>query len=194
MINKTDYTGFRASVAGSMLTGVRNLGMRKIGSGMRTVWLWKCDCGGETEAMPKNVTAGRHKSCGCLLREVRGMLVPCQKGERRKKPRDMTLQPWGRLTALYELPERHGRKVFWMFRCACGKEKAICAQNVSAGRTVSCGCRHDEAARENAKRMRMIRSSMVASRRSGLGIGLVPHLMPKIQQRSGQRFNLLGDE
>lgn len=34
------------------------------------LWLWKCDCGKETEAIKSNVTTGHTKSCGHLQVEV----------------------------------------------------------------------------------------------------------------------------
>ena len=55
---------------------------------------------------------------------------------------DLAGQRFGRLVAV----SRHGRQ--WLWKCDCGNEKLIHTGNVKAGKTVSCGCRMKETARE----------------------------------------------
>lgn len=54
--------------------------------------------------------------------------------------RDLTGQKFGRLTVLYELPERKNGKVQWHCRCDCGNEKDIISTSLTSGHTQSCGC------------------------------------------------------
>lgn len=46
-----------------MLTAIRPCGRGKTG---RVRWLFKCDCGNETEGFKNNVEHGNKKSCGCI--------------------------------------------------------------------------------------------------------------------------------
>lgn len=56
------YTGVR-------MPGTRLTGIRQIEGTSNTRWLWKCDCGNETEATVSNIKSGLTKSCGCLRQE-----------------------------------------------------------------------------------------------------------------------------
>lgn len=51
--------------------------------------------------------------------------------------RDITNQRFGKLVALYRLPEVGS---FWMCRCDCGKEIKVKLPNLLRGVTQSCGC------------------------------------------------------
>lgn len=55
---------------------------------------------------------------------------------------DLTGHKFGRLTALHLLPKdpKRQNRPYWLFRCDCGREKAILGAQVSNGRTISCGC------------------------------------------------------
>jgi hypothetical protein len=68
---------------------------------------------------------------------------------------DITGQRFGRLTALY-MTAKAGRKPRrdqrWLFRCTCGNETEVGKQDVTQGKTVSCGCRHAETSRETGKK------------------------------------------
>ena len=56
------------------------------------------------------------------------------------KPRDISGNRYGRLTAV-ELADRdrHGR-IQWKFRCDCGTVKVCNPQPIKNGKTKSCGC------------------------------------------------------
>lgn len=60
-------------------------------------------------------------------------------------------EKFGRLTALSAVPRSGGK---WMYRCACGSEKAIRAGGVKAGLVRSCGCLHRERARSGLNQLR----------------------------------------
>lgn len=57
---------------------------------------------------------------------------------------DLTGQTFGRLTVLYELPERKNGKVQWHCKCQCGNEKDVISTQLTSGRTQSCGCLQKE--------------------------------------------------
>lgn len=67
--------------------------------------------------------------------------------------KDITGQTFGRLTVV----ERHlenakcGRAQ-WVCECTCGNRRVVHGANLRLGRTVSCGCRRLEAARENGRK------------------------------------------
>lgn len=52
-----------------MLTAVRYVESRRLGSCMRTFWLFICDCGQERVAAKSDVTGGKITSCGCFRRQ-----------------------------------------------------------------------------------------------------------------------------
>jgi hypothetical protein len=68
---------------------------------------------------------------------------------------DLAGRRFGRLLVLERAaPPEHAPpnryRHWWLCRCDCGTTKVICMQNLTAGLTVSCGCRQREAAVENA--------------------------------------------
>lgn len=52
-------------------------------------------------------------------------------------------QQFGRLTVI-EKAGKSGGRVLWKCRCSCGKELFVITNNLTAGRTQSCGCLRDE--------------------------------------------------
>ena len=58
----------------------------------------------------------------------------------RMKSNDLTGQRFGRLTALYWLPERKNKCFLWMCQCECGSMKAIPSTDLTLHRVKSCGC------------------------------------------------------
>lgn len=57
---------------------------------------------------------------------------------------------YGRLTIIgFEHAKRHW---MWRMRCDCGNEKTLNPSDVKTGKTRSCGCLHNEAARERASK------------------------------------------
>lgn len=70
-----------------------------------------------------------------------------QKGKNgvRKIRKDLTGKKYGRLTVLRRVSNR-GRRVFWLCRCDCGKEKEIASDSLRHG-SRSCGCYMSECIR-----------------------------------------------
>ena len=49
------------------LVAIRPTGETRDGS---AVWVWRCDCGNEIEALARNVGPGKRTSCGCKRRPL----------------------------------------------------------------------------------------------------------------------------
>ena len=64
---------------------------------------------------------------------------------------DITGQRFGMLTVLV----RHGvttdRKVTWLCRCDCGREKVVSGKDMRSGHTASCGCGQTESAAQSRR-------------------------------------------
>ena len=56
------------------------------------------------------------------------------------KLRDLTGQKFGRWTVMYRAVEKCGRRTYWHCVCDCGQEKDVMADNLTAGKSTSCGC------------------------------------------------------
>ena len=57
----------------------------------------------------------------------------------RRRRRDLTGKTFGRLAVLGPSPNQNGRTA-WRCRCTCGSERVVLTQNLTGGKTVSCGC------------------------------------------------------
>lgn len=53
---------------------------------------------------------------------------------------DLIGKVFGKLTVVAEHPERKNKKIYWVCKCECGKEKIISGSDLKSGRTLSCGC------------------------------------------------------
>ena len=92
-----------------------------------TVWKCQCDCGGEIELDTRYLQRGTVTDCGCKT-----IVKPGQK--------DVSGQRFGKLTALYPLPEHGYGKSIWHCRCDCGNEIDAPLHQLTAGYRKSCGC------------------------------------------------------
>ncbi len=124
-----DITGMRFG----KLTAIRPTDQR--GSRRSTMWLCRCDCGGEITAELGQLTAGYRKSCGCLSHPAR---------------KDLTGQRFGRLTVTGYAGKENGMHR-WRCVCDCGKETVAGQSLLQNGRTKSCGCLQASVYKENLK-------------------------------------------
>ena len=76
---------------------------------------------------------------------------------------DLSGQRYGKLVAMRRAP-RAGRRAYWRWKCDCGVEKDICADDVKAGHTVSCGCLKAE---RTAARWQALRAAKEQRARTG---------------------------
>ncbi len=54
--------------------------------------------------------------------------------------KDRTNDKYGRLTVIAHAGKDHRNKHLWLCLCQCGKEKVVVSDNLSSGKSNSCGC------------------------------------------------------
>lgn len=108
-----------------MLTVTERTEQRKNGY---TIWLCKCDCGGEIRLDTRCLQRGTVTDCGCISVVKPGML-------------DLTGQRFGKLTCLelYEGKDKRGNTQ-WLCRCDCGNTCVAAVPQLKSGYKKSCGC------------------------------------------------------
>lgn len=86
----------------------------------------RCDCGREKLAVGGELRRGNVTSCGAGIHHIR----------------DITGQRFGRLVALHPTgaPDNTRASYNWLCRCDCGKEVEANVNDLTRGRTTSCGC------------------------------------------------------
>ena len=93
-----------------------------------TIWLCRCDCGGEILLDTRTLQRGTITDCGCNTNVKPGQ-------------RDITGQRFGLLTAQYPLPARDASgSTVWHCICDCGGEIDAPLHQLTAGYRKSCGC------------------------------------------------------
>lgn len=93
----------------------------------RNLWLYKCDCGNYTTALPNNVKNNITKSCGCLKLNKKHRRINLEN----KKFGKLLVQSFGE----YKL-----KRAYWNCICDCGNIKQVSSLNLRIGKTKSCGC------------------------------------------------------
>ena len=108
-----------------MLTVTERTEQRKNGY---TIWLCKCDCGGEIRLDTRCLQRGTVTDCGCISVVKPGML-------------DLTGQRFGKLTCLelYEGKDKRGNTQ-WVCQCDCGNTCIAAVPQLKSGYKKSCGC------------------------------------------------------
>lgn len=64
------------------------------------------------------------------------------------KAKDLTGMTFGRLTVIERIGSNKLRHALWLCQCECGNQKIISCANLMSGKSNSCGCLHNELARE----------------------------------------------
>lgn len=101
----------------------------------RDCWLFRCDCGNEKIMPAASVKWGNVRSCGCLAAEH----------ARQIHTQDISGRQFGRLTAVRPTDERDkAGSIVWECRCECGTMVRYSVNQLSRGRTLSCGCLYRE--------------------------------------------------
>ena len=92
-------------------------------------WICQCDCGNVISVRWDSLMRGHTQSCGCICKE---------KGRGKK---DLLGQRFGRLTVIWEEPERNkNNEIRWLCRCDCGNVVSVSGVALRNGNTKSCGC------------------------------------------------------
>jgi hypothetical protein len=118
------------------------IGYAGLDASRMTAWLCKCACGTSRTVKGRDLRKGSSQSCGCLLKEKQARRLA-------SLAKDHTGRKFGRLTALYSIPERQGEKIMWACRCDCGQITTAIASHLTGGRIRSCGCLQREWASEH---------------------------------------------
>lgn len=94
-----------------------------------TVWICRCDCGGEILLDTRYLQRGTIKDCGCITKVRPGQ-------------RDLTGLRFGRLICIEPTEERSKNRgsVIWHCRCDCGNECLAESRQLISGYRKSCGC------------------------------------------------------
>lgn len=93
-----------------------------------TVWLCRCDCGGEIRLDTRCLQRGTVTDCGCKTKVKPGQ-------------RDLTGQRFGRLVCLEPTEKRNlGGNVIWRCQCDCGNLCLAVGAQLIQGYKKSCGC------------------------------------------------------
>lgn len=60
------------------------------------------------------------------------------------KFQDLTGQKFGRLTVIKRAENSKTKQTRWLCKCDCGKTKIILSNSLKSGKTISCGCLHND--------------------------------------------------
>lgn len=99
----------------------------------RAVWKCKCDCGNICFVKGRYLKDGDTKSCGCYVSQCISKL--------KKKP-IIPGTKIGKLTVMYELPQRKNKIIYYHCKCDCGNELDVSSSHLKRKDTKSCGCVH----------------------------------------------------
>ncbi|UWD47179.1 AP2 domain-containing protein [Clostridioides difficile] len=104
----------------------------------RKYCLCKCTCGNEKWIRADSLK--KIRGCGCLQSETQF------------KQNDLTNKKFGRLIAIKNTNKKttDGRYI-WLCKCTCGNKIETAENNLTMGRTKSCGCLKKESDIKNAK-------------------------------------------
>ena len=102
---------------------------RDFSSTKNAQWKCKCDCGKEVIKRSQGLRNGESTCCdkNCIYYN-------------KTTKKNLKNQKFGRLTALYQTPERKNGSIVWHCKCDCGNECDISAASLTSNRTKSCGC------------------------------------------------------
>jgi hypothetical protein len=103
-------------------------------AGYKYAWQCHCACGRITVVTASNLVTGHTTSCGCA-----------RIGRAGRRARDLTGKRFGKLKAIMRTANR-GNHTAWRCRCDCGKVSIIRTDNLTDGRSKSCGCLQRERA------------------------------------------------
>lgn len=117
-----------------LLTVIRFNDYILVGSKQRKAarFLCKCDCGSETIVRATHLKSGVTKSCGHI------------KTDSIYDIKQLPSQKFNRLTVVRCTGLDKNKREKWLCTCDCGKEKTILRDNLTSGKTQSCGCLHKD--------------------------------------------------
>lgn len=99
-----------------------------------TRWMCRCDCGNIASVLASNLRAGKSKSCGCLISEVRKQKLTEQR-------EDLSGKTFGYLRVI-EWAGVQKKYSMWKCQCICGNITMAPGTRLLNGSRTSCGCSH----------------------------------------------------
>lgn len=122
-----------------------------------TVWLCRCDCGGEIRLDTRYLQRETITDCGCITKVKPGQ-------------RDLTGQRFGRLVCIEPTEERQfNGSTVWKCKCDCGNECLAVGKQLTAGYKKSCGCLgHPPLKKFVGKKFGMLTVTEYAGKRAGM--------------------------
>lgn len=103
-------------------------------TGGAAYWKCKCDCGGEKTTRGQSLRDGSVTDCGCEGKKARRAKIDTT---------SLVGQTFGKLTVLERdltKPIGHGCDSYWICQCECGNTTVVRRQELTGGKTKSCGC------------------------------------------------------
>jgi hypothetical protein len=98
---------------------------KKVTRHKKTRWVCRCECGTKKSVESTVLRRGTSTNCGCV-----------------RLGQDLTGQKFGHWT-VQRLGKKSGwRMNGWVCRCQCGAEKIVRTQDLTEGKSKSCGCAH----------------------------------------------------
>ncbi len=95
-------------------------------------WLCVCSCGNTINVVSNSLKKGITKSCGCFQKEI---------AKKPRKTKDLKNKKFGRLIVLNCIGKKgKSSQYFWKCKCSCGKIIEVRCDNLTSGKTKSCGC------------------------------------------------------
>ena len=121
-----------------------------------TVWLCRCDCGGEIMLDTRCLQRQTVTDCGCVSKVRPGQ-------------RDITGMRFGKLTAIEPDGQVIRGSAVWMCRCDCGGEVHAPLHQLTAGYRKRCGClSHPQRKNYIGKRFGRLTVTSYAGKRDGM--------------------------
>ena len=100
-------------------------------SGKKIVyWHCKCDCGNEKDICGTSLRTGLTKSCGCIQKEKVSQI----------NAKNLIGQRFGKLTVLEKTEKKSFSYYIQKCLCDCGNICEVSTNNLTMGKTTSCGC------------------------------------------------------
>ena len=122
-----------------------------------SVWICRCDCGGEILLDTRYLQRGTITDCGCVTKVRPGMI-------------DLTGERFGKLVCLHLADEKDARgNTQWVCKCDCGNTCLAAVPQLKSGYKKSCGCLSHPPLKEYiGKRFGQLTVTVYAGKRDGM--------------------------
>ena len=114
----------------------------------RIYWECLCECGKKT-----------HRDSNSLLHAHENLSCGCYKRQRTSEThlKNIVGQKFGRLTVIKHVGSNKHKKALFLCKCECGNKCVVVGSNLRSKSSQSCGCLHDEKAKERISKIKYSR-------------------------------------